>query len=73
MRTNGHVQDREIEAGLSNYVFGKVTPSAIDLEQAVLGAMLVDRDAVPEIMDLLRPESFYCTQKFFSKSNISNT
>lgn len=63
MKTNGsYTQDRQVEAGLSNYVFGKVMPSATDLEQAVIGAMLVDRDSVPEIMDLLRPESFYATQ-----------
>ena len=63
MKTNGsYTQDRQVEAGLSNYVFGKVMPSATDLEQAVIGAMLVDRDSVPEIMDLLRPESFYAIQ-----------
>ena len=44
---------------LSTYVFGKVQPSAIDLEQAVLGAMLIDRDAVSEMLDALRAETFY--------------
>lgn len=44
---------------LSNYVFGKVQPQAIPLEEAVLGALMLDRDALPMVMDALRPESFY--------------
>ncbi|HPI09071.1 MAG TPA: replicative DNA helicase, partial [Saprospiraceae bacterium] len=44
---------------LSNYVFGKVQPQAIPLEEAVLGALMLDRDALPMVMDSLRPESFY--------------
>jgi replicative DNA helicase len=45
--------------GLSNYVFGKVQPQAIPLEEAVLGALMLDREALPMVMDILRPESFY--------------
>lgn len=45
--------------GLSNYVFGKVQPQALPLEEAVLGALMLDREALPMIMDILRPESFY--------------
>ncbi len=44
---------------LSNYVFGKIQPQAIPLEEAVLGALMLDRDALPNVMDILRPESFY--------------
>lgn len=45
--------------GLSTYVFGKVQPQAVQLEEAVLGALMLDRDALPMVMDILRPESFY--------------
>jgi len=45
--------------GLSNYVFGKVQPQALPLEEAVLGALMLDREALPVVMDILRPESFY--------------
>lgn len=45
--------------GLSTYVFGKVQPQAIPLEEAVLGALMLDREALPMVMDALRPESFY--------------
>ena len=38
---------------------GKLTPQAIDLEEAVLGAILLERDGLYEVMDILRPESFY--------------
>jgi replicative DNA helicase len=45
--------------GLSNYVFGKIQPQAMPLEEAVLGALMLDREALPIVMDILRPESFY--------------
>jgi len=54
-------QQRNNGAGdsLSNYVFGKVQPQAVPLEEAVLGALMLDREALPIVMDILRPESFY--------------
>jgi replicative DNA helicase len=45
--------------GLSNYVFGKIQPQAVPLEEAVLGALMLDREALPLVMDILRSESFY--------------
>ncbi len=44
---------------LSNYVFGKVQPQALPLEEAVLGAIMLDKDALPVILDILNAESFY--------------
>lgn len=46
-------------ADLSQMVFGKVPPQALDLEQAVLGALLLEQDALSETIDILKPESFY--------------
>lgn len=37
----------------------KTEPQAIDLEEAVLGAILIDKEALVDIMDILRPEMFY--------------
>ncbi|MGI9159623.1 MAG: replicative DNA helicase [Saprospiraceae bacterium] len=63
---------------LSNYVFGKVQPQAIPLEEAVLGALMLDREALPVVMDILRPDSFYleshqviyrAAMKLFERSN----
>jgi len=44
---------------LSNYVFGKVQPQAIPLEEAVLGALMLDKEALTIVLDILQPESFY--------------
>lgn len=38
---------------------GKIPPQAIDLEEAVLGAMLIDKKGVDEVIDILQPEAFY--------------
>lgn len=38
---------------------GKIPPQAIDVEEIVLGAMLIDKKGVDEVMELLRPKVFY--------------
>ena len=38
---------------------GKVPPQALELEEAVLGALMLEKDALTEVVDVLRPESFY--------------
>jgi replicative DNA helicase len=38
---------------------GKLPPQAIDLEEAVLGAMMLEKNAVNDAIDILSPESFY--------------
>jgi replicative DNA helicase len=37
----------------------KKQPSATDVEMLVLGAMLLDKDVVPKVIEILRPECFY--------------
>ncbi|UBM63629.1 replicative DNA helicase [Candidatus Sulfidibacterium hydrothermale] len=46
---------------------GKVPPQAVDLEEAVLGAMMIEQDAVSAVIDILKPEVFYkeAHQKIF--------
>ena len=39
--------------------FGKVPPQAIDMEEAVLGAIMLEKEAVITVLDILKPESFY--------------
>ncbi len=41
---------------------GKLPPQALELEESVLGALLIEKDAFATIADLLRPESFYSVQ-----------
>lgn len=38
---------------------GKLPPQALDLEEAVLGALLLEKEAVNDVIDILGPESFY--------------
>lgn len=38
---------------------GKIPPQAIDLEEAVLGAMMIDKKGVDEAIDILSPDAFY--------------
>ncbi len=42
-----------------NLDIGKIPPQAIDIEEAVLGAILMEKDAVITVLDILKPESFY--------------
>ncbi|CAN5669700.1 hypothetical protein BH23CHL7_BH23CHL7_13230 [soil metagenome] len=37
----------------------RLPPQSIDAEQSVLGALLIDRDAIIEVADILRPTDFY--------------
>lgn len=38
---------------------GKVPPQAMELEEAVLGALMLEKDALTAVIDILKPESFY--------------
>ena len=47
--------------------YGKLPPQALDLEEAVLGAIMLEKDAIIAVMDIIRTESFYkdAHQKIF--------
>lgn len=53
METKGRKKSTNI------YNFGKVPPNAIDLEKAVLGAILLEKDAFQRAYELLKSEYFY--------------
>ncbi|MDC1489809.1 replicative DNA helicase [Flavobacteriaceae bacterium] len=38
---------------------GRIPPQALELEEAVLGAMLIDKKGVDEVIDILQPDAFY--------------
>jgi replicative DNA helicase len=38
---------------------GKIPPQAVDLEVAVLGAMMIDKKGIDDVIDILHPEAFY--------------
>lgn len=38
---------------------GKLPPQALEIEEAVLGALMIEKDALTNVIDILKPESFY--------------
>lgn len=51
------------EADIADYVFGKVQPQALELEEAVLGAILLDKDALGIVSNILKSkDDFYSDQ-----------
>ena len=46
-------------AAAAEDAYGRLQPQSLDMEKAVLGAMLIEQDAYSQVSELLRPESFY--------------
>ncbi len=44
---------------LINLEKGKLPPQAVDLEEAVLGAMMIDKKGVDDVIDILHADAFY--------------
>ncbi|WP_420581149.1 replicative DNA helicase [Reichenbachiella sp.] len=38
---------------------GKMQPQAVDIEETVLGALMLEKDALTTVIDILKPQSFY--------------
>ncbi|MGA1666924.1 MAG: DnaB-like helicase N-terminal domain-containing protein, partial [Bacteroidia bacterium] len=38
---------------------GKIPPQALEVEQAVLGALMLEKEALSQVIDLLHPDVFY--------------
>ncbi|WP_289748121.1 replicative DNA helicase [Paramuribaculum intestinale] len=54
-RSNNYTPRAKNDADLG----GRVPPRDLDVEQAVLGALMLEKDAYSVVCDLLKPESFY--------------
>ncbi|GAB1418339.1 replicative DNA helicase [Bacteroidales bacterium] len=56
---------------------GRIPPQAVDVEEVVLGAMMLQKEAVTNVIDILQPEVFYkeAHQRIFSsiKSLFANS
>lgn len=52
---------------MSTMVYGKVPPQAKELEEAVLGAVMLEKSAFDTVIEILKPECFYVDahQKIF--------
>ena len=44
---------------INGKIDGKLPPQAIELEEAVLGALMLDNEALSDTIDILKPEYFY--------------
>jgi replicative DNA helicase len=51
--------------GLIAPEIGKLPPQAVDLEQAVLGAMMLDKNAINDTLDSLNPNCFYEPKHYY--------
>lgn len=52
-------QKRRSAMDLGTMVYGKVPPQARELEEAVLGAIMLEKDAFDAVIEILKPECFY--------------
>ncbi|HVE60705.1 MAG TPA: DnaB-like helicase N-terminal domain-containing protein, partial [Chitinophagaceae bacterium] len=56
-------RDRKIRRNapldISTMVYGKVPPQAKELEEAVLGAIMLEKGAFDTVVEILKPECFY--------------
>ena len=61
------VGKRKLTATTTTKIDGKLQPQAIELEQAVLGALMIDNESLSDSIDALREEYFYKSehQKIF--------
>ena len=44
---------------LNQTIDGKLPPQALELEEAILGALMLDNEALSDTIDILKPEYFY--------------
>lgn len=60
MKQPNQIQGFKVDKStIINLEKGKIPPQALDLEEAVLGAMMIDKKGVDEVIDILSPEAFY--------------
>ncbi len=53
---------KKTPASIVDLQHGRIPPQAIDFEEAVLGAILIDHAAINQVIDVLNPQSFYKKQ-----------
>jgi len=52
-------KSRQKKTTITTEETGRLQPQALELEEAVLGALMLEKDAYSVISEILRPESFY--------------
>ncbi len=60
MEKTNLVQGRKVDrSAIISLEKGKLPPQAVELEVVVLGAMMIDKRGVDEVIDILHPDAFY--------------
>ncbi len=58
-KTQSFTGTRANKSKLVNLEKGKLPPQALELEEAVLGAMMIDKKGIDDVIDILHPDTFY--------------
>ncbi len=58
-KPQGVLSDFKKSRAIDDLDFGRKMPQAVDLEEAVLGSILIDKEALIETIEVLRVDSFY--------------
>ena len=59
MATNVRTKNKEVSLDALGLEAGKVPPQAVDVEEAVLGAMMIEPNCVPDVLESLTAGCFY--------------
>ena len=59
MNTNGGTRRSTANKPSVDSSYGHLQPQALKLEQTVLGALMIDKDAFTVVSEILRPDTFY--------------
>ena len=57
--TNALIEKKIDKSRVISLEKGKIPPQAIDLEEAVLGAMMIDKKGIDDVIDILHSDAFY--------------
>ena len=60
--TQPFTNNKKDKTRIINLEKGKIPPQAVDLEEAVLGAMMIDKKGIDDVIDILHPDVFYETK-----------
>lgn len=58
-KRSGTSRKQQNNSNLIDTLGGRVPPQSVELEEAVLGAIMVEKDAIVLVSEILRPEAFY--------------
>ena len=59
INTNTKNRKKTSSIDISSMMYGKIPPQAKELEEAVLGGILLEKSAFDTVSEILKPECFY--------------